>query len=285
MRNAVIFIVMLFSLFSSLPAHSAGDDHGNLIARVVELDGLDKAFDAIPAVFESIASQRQLVSRNAPDEQRLHTEVMKTIDLETARKTVAGHLAANADDETLKAVLAWLESPLGRKISREEINAATEQDPTAMQRYLASLRSAPLPRERIELMQRYVAQKRMAEVLTKITRNVTIAMLTGLSEGGDCTPDDPESVEAELQEDYGAVLENMRQQSILSAIFAYRKITDDEMEQYMRFMTGDSYMKYDGIIREAIDDGMSNLYRAIGKKMAQMQREIHPGSECICSKE
>jgi len=48
MRNAIIPVVLLCSLLNTLPAYSAGTEHGRLIARVVELDGLDKAFDAIP---------------------------------------------------------------------------------------------------------------------------------------------------------------------------------------------------------------------------------------------
>jgi len=279
MRFAVIPIVLSCVLYCTLPAYSAEDEHAGLVARVVKLDGLDKAFDAIPAVFDSIAGQQQLVSPHASEEQQIYSEVRKAIDLDGARKALTGHLESNADDETLKAVLIWLESPLGRKISAEEINAATEADPTAMQRYLASLRSDPPPRERIELMQRFVAQKRMAEALAKITRHVTIAMLTGLSEGGGCPPEDPADIEATLKEYDERLVESMRQQSILSTIYAYRKLTDDEIEQYLRQMTADSYLKYDRIIREALDISLGNLYRAIGKKMAEKRREINPGEE------
>lgn len=280
MRYAVIF-VMVCSLCFSLPANSAAAEHDSLVARVVELDGLDRAFDAIPEVFDSIAATRQLVSRNVPDEQRLHNEVMTAIDLNAARRTVAEQLTSRADDETLTSVLAWLESPLGRKIAREEINAATERDPTAMQRYLTGLRFAPLPRERVELMHRFVTQKKMAEVLAKITRDVTNALLTGLDEGEGCTVGDPAAVETVREHDE-ALLERMWQQSILRAIFAYRNITDDEMEQYLRFMTSEPYLRYDGIIRDAIDRGMSDLFRAIGKKMAQVHAEIRPGEPCGC---
>lgn len=281
MKNAVLPIVLLCSFFSSLPAYSADADRAGLLARIVELDGLDKAFDSIPSLFDSIASQRQLVSPNASEEQ-LYSDVRMAIDLEAARRTLAEHLAANADDKTLETVLAWLESPLGRKISGEEINAATETDPTAMHRYLVSLRSAPPTRERIELIQRFVAQKKMAEVLARITRNVTIAMLTGLSEGGGCPPDDPIALENELLEHNETLLENMRQQSILSAIYAYRKLSDDEIEQYLQRMSDENYLTYDRIIREAVDIGMANLYRTIGKKMAEKHREINPGGVGIC---
>ncbi len=283
MRNAVIPIVLICSFCSSHPAYAVDTGRAGHIARIAELDGLDKAFAAILPFFESLVSQQQLVPPHATGKRRPSSEAPKVIDLDEARRALTDYLESNADDETLETVLAWLESPLGRKISREEIAAATDPDPTAMQRYLTGLASAPLPRERIELMQRFVAERKMAETLARITRHATIAMLAGLSEGGGCATGDPASIDAELPAHDAAELEEMRQESILRAIFAYRNIRDDEMEEYLRFMTTDRYLQYDGIIRDAIDIGTRNLYRAIGKKMAQLNEEIHPGKGCGCT--
>lgn len=180
MRNVIFVIVLLHTLFTSLPIHAAHDEHERLVARVMELDGTDRVFDTLPMVLDTIASQRQLVSLHSADEAQLYTAIKETLELTSAKKALRDHIVKNVDDETLTTVLAWLETPLGKKIAREEINTAAEQDQTAILRYLAGLQNTPLPRERIELIHRFVAQGKMAEVLAHITDNVTVAMINGL---------------------------------------------------------------------------------------------------------
>lgn len=75
----------------------------------------------------------------------------------------------------------------------------------------------------------------------------------------------------------------MRQQSILTALYAYRTITDEEMEQYMRYMAGDNYRHYSMVTLDAIEIGLSCAFNSMGKSIAQKIKEIAPGRECICT--
>lgn len=279
----LIFALVLWCCSSiSVFAYASPSEHEQLVSKVIQLEGSDNVFDSIPGVFSAIASQRQLVSKNAAEEMKLFETIKDAINVDLAKKTMAEFISKNSDDDTLKAMVAWLETPLGIKIAAEEANGAKGQDQANMIRFLTDLQTTPPPKERIELIQKFVEQNNMAEILSKIVQGVAVAMVKGLSEGDDSKKIDLNEFEKSLQNDSNKFIETMRQQSILISFYSYRAISNEEMEQYMKFMSSDKYKKFEKVLIGAIEAGLNATFMNVGKKLGEKVKELAPQNDAEC---
>jgi hypothetical protein len=282
MIRVVFTLVLLCCISISMCAYATSSEHEQLVSKVIQLEGSDNVFDSIPGAFSAIASQRQLVSKNAAEEMKLFENIKEAFDVELAKKTMAEFISKNSDDDTLKAMVAWLETPVGMKIAAEEANSAKGQDQSNMIRYLTDLQTTPPPKERIELIQKFVEQNNMAEILSKIVQGVAVAMVKGLSENDDNKKIDINEFEKRLQNDSNKFIETMRQQSILISYYSYRSISNEEMEQYMKFMSNDKYKKFEKVLVGAIEAGLNTTFMNVGKKLGEKVKELAPQNDTEC---
>ncbi len=282
MKRAFLPVVALMCLLFCSSAKASPAEHERLVTKVIELSETDKIFDSLPGVFSAIATQRQMVSKNAAEEKELFDAIIDAIDVEQARNMLTDYISKNSDDDTLKAMLAWLETPLGKKISAEEARADKEQDQSDMVRYLSELQSTPPPKERIDIIQRFVEQNKMPEILAKMVKGALVAMVSGLSEGDDSKAIEVGELEKSLQQDGDKLIEAMRQQSILTSFYTDRSISDAEMEQYMKFMATDKYKKFEKVLVGGIEASLNTTFKAVGKKVAEKVKEIRVQNDEGC---
>jgi endonuclease/exonuclease/phosphatase (EEP) superfamily protein YafD len=113
---SVLLFICLFSSFASAGAHE------DMVAKYIALSGIGDTLRSIPGDIDSLASQKNLTSKHPDVDQRVYLLMKESFDVEQAEKTLSAYLVENTDEQFLGEVLRWLESPLARKITNEEVN-------------------------------------------------------------------------------------------------------------------------------------------------------------------
>jgi len=260
------------------PAFAAADTHEELVARYIELSGLGEMLASVPGYFDALASQKSLTSKNSEDEQKVYRMLEESFDVRQAEKDLSAFLLASTDEPYLRDMLRWLESPLARKITREETNASGAESRAEMLRYLADLQDNPPSQQRIELIQGVEQATHMAE----LTADILIEVMMGMLEATNAAlPADrqgvPEEAYREIDGLRTTIESGLREQMVLESYYTYRNITDAELAAYIGFYETDLGQTEIEKTGEALTYTLKNWFdtfveRVIARAQAEAQK-------------
>lgn len=196
------------------------------------------------------AIDRIVAERFAPEELYAKIRAEFQRDLETMR---------------LQKALAWYSSPLGKRITEQELAALVS---TAGAEALADLeRNRPSAR-RLELIERLDAgggaSETTVDVTIAIVRSLTVAFQPGLPAVAGLNRD---QLDRQIAQARSRTLEDMRRICMMSMLLAYRGLSDDELDQYVQFVESDGGRWYMSVMNSAL---LSAIDAAAGATAAEL---------------
>jgi len=181
-----------------------------------------------------------------------------TIDRIVAERFAAGALYArikvefqrNLESGRLEKALAWYDSPLGKRITGQELGALVANGgPEAV----ADLERDRPSSRRIELLERLdaggAASETTVDITVAIVRSLTRAFQPSLPAVADLTPG---QLDQQIAQARNRTLEDMRRACLVSMLLAYRDLSDDELDQYVRFVESETGNWYMGVMNSAL---------------------------------
>jgi hypothetical protein len=150
----------------------------------------------------------------------------------------------------LQKTRAWYDSPLGRRITGQELAALIAAGgPQAV----ADLeRNRPSAR-RLELIERLDAgggaSETTVDVTVAIVRSLTVAFQPGLPAVAGLSRD---QLDKQIAQARNRTLENMRRVCMASMLLTYRGFSDDELDQYVQFVESDAGQWYMSVMNSAL---------------------------------
>jgi len=181
----------------------------------------------------------------------------------TINRIVAEHFAADGlytkirleflkglERARLEQALAWYDSPLGRRIMGQELAALVAAGgPDA----IADLEKNRPSSRRLELIERLDtgggASETTVDVTVAIVRSLTVAFQPGLPAVAKLSRGE---LDKQIAQARNRTLEDMRRLYRVSMLLAYRDLTDDELDQYVRFVESDSGQWYMNVMNSAL---------------------------------
>lgn len=243
------------------------------------------ARDAMQELYElshlaaQVASTAELVSQGLVQQRgRVAPEtldaalrsVRRAYDARALEKTVLANLEARYDARHAPTALTWLQSPLGRRITRLEAESATAEAAGALQEFARALENEPPSPERV------AAAKRFDEALetTHFTVELTIATSLGIAIAlGATLPaerrSDPEEMRARIESRREEFHSMFRPMSVVSFLYTYRDLSQEEIDAYLAFAETDAGRWYTGATTGAFLESMMSVSLGI---------EIVPGA-------
>ena len=197
----------------------------------------------------------------------------------TINRIVAEHFAADGlytkirleflkspEPTRLDQALAWYDSPLGRRITGQELAALVAAGgPEAV---AALEKNRPSPR-RLELIDRLDAGGGASETTVDITvaivRSLTVAFQPGLPAVAKLSRGE---LDKHIARARNRTLEDMKRLCRVSMLLAYRDLTDDELEQYVRFVESDAGQWYMSVMNSALLAAVSVAADATAAELA-----------------
>jgi len=179
-------------------------------------------------------------------------------------KRVQGALIKDFDRKRVEALNAGFREPLAKKMVELE---GAMVEPQAVAAFAKDLQKTPLPKERIDLVQRIDAVTRASEITAEIVATTTRAMVAGATAGD-------ASQLAEFDKKFsaqrGKLAEVMR--NVVQSTFAYiyRDVSDADLGQYLKLYEGE-----DGKwLMERVAGGMIDEFRSAGQQAGERIAEL-----------
>jgi hypothetical protein len=229
--------------------HSAHPPQARALDDLLERSGLKVQLDTLTA---GIRAQFLRAHRRQSSQDRL------TIDRIVAERFASDALYAriklefqrNLESERLEKALAWYDSPLGQRIIGHELAALVA---TGEAEAVAHLEQNRPSARRIEILERLDAGGGASETTVDITvaivRSLTRAFQPGLPAVADLTPG---QLDQQIAQARNRTLIDMRRACLVSMLLAYRGLSDDELDQYVRFVESETGNWYMGMMNGAL---------------------------------
>jgi hypothetical protein len=176
--------------------------------------------------------------------------VAERFKMEILYRKIKLEFERNLEPGRLEQALAWYDSDLGKRIVGQELAAlVSASGPEAV----ADLeRNRPSAR-RLELIERLDAGGGASETTVDITvaivRSLTVAFQPGIPAVAGLTR---EQLDRQIARARNRTLEDMRRVCMVSMLLAYRGLSDDELDRYVRFVESDAGRWYASVMNSAL---------------------------------
>jgi hypothetical protein len=202
-----------------------------------------------------------------------------TIDRIVAERFAPGTLYARIKTEfqrdlepgRLQKTLAWYDSPLGKRITGQELAALIAAGGPAA----ADLEQDPPSARRLELIERLDAiggaSETTVDVTVAIVRSLTVAFQPGLPAVAGLTRD---QLDKQIAQARNRTLEDMRRVCMVSMLLAYRGLSDDELDQYVQFVESDAGRWYMSVMNSALLAAINAAADATASELAAVMPQL-----------
>jgi Domain of unknown function (DUF4124) len=188
-----------------------------------------------------------------PDDAAAFDQIMaRNFAADKLYTTLRGEFRRRAEAKKVAEVIAWLSSPLGRKITELEVTAGLEPDAGRRATAFGAGRGGPPP-ARVALMERidWVAgvTDGSLESILAVARAMSMALNAALPPDHRQTTD---QMERQIQQLRARSRAQLAQSTIMFMLYEYRSLEDQELEQYAEFLATDAGRWYSATMSKAL---------------------------------
>jgi hypothetical protein len=191
------------------------------------------------------------------------------------RRDLLERIEENLDAVCIKAVLSWLRSPLGRKITMFEEAASTSEGVEQMQAFAAQIQTRPISEERFNLVQRLDKATNSTELLIDM---VTITVHGVMKELNTILPHAQRVDHHELDQQMSAQRQQTRKNfqylCMVTSLYTYQSLPDDELERYVAFAESDVGRRYHQTIFREFKKIQSEAALHVGRSLGNAFRDL-----------
>ena len=187
---------------------------------------------------------------------------------------IRDELRGDVDRAKLEATVAWLRSPVARKIAALEVASSGPGTEQKLSVYAAGLKANPPPAPRLELLQKLDwisgAAETSADIVAAVTRSVSKGVSAISPPAESLRPGQIESRVAELRT---RVSESVRQAQLLSMLYTYQSLDDTELAEYVRFSASEPGRWYSARVHKAL---VSAVGEVVERATVELVRAVPP---------
>lgn len=239
------------------------------VNTLMEKSGLNTQIRHYPQIMRAnmAQAQRQKPRLSNRDYQALSLMVAKAFNPDRMIDTVRNHMHTRLTESDVNAVLAWLNSPLGERITQLE---EASSDPGAIKESPSGADAAEDDAERAERLRKLDSAVRASEFAASSAQNLQVAMLTAMTAAMD-----PElrpafdAVVAEATRRSEQVRPALEERAFKHLLRVYRPLSAAEIDQYTAFAETEAGRKYHAVILQAMQEATMNASRELGEMIGK----------------
>ena len=267
-----IFKVMFMAalvLYAGLCMAKEKKSDPQLVQTLMIKSGLNKQLEQLaPMVQTSISQQNQGANALSADElDMLSGMAAEAFDAKALKDKVQRHIQTNLPETDIRAALAWLNSPLGAKITKLEEDASTPAAYEEMQKLGSQLTGNA---GRVDLIRKLDNASKATETAVAVMLNTQMALIAALTSG---VPPEKrptiENIEKEVLKNKGQIQSAVEQATLLTLLYTYRSLSNAEIGKYIDFARSASGKKYNTVTSEAVTAAVTNAAHVLGSLIAE----------------
>ena len=253
------------------------NDSNQLVQTLMEKSGLKKQIEQMPQLLQAELDQQQMEAKGLTQEEfnKISRLARSAFDAKTIHSAVQTYIKSNLPENDMRGVLEWLDSPLGRKITKLEEDASTAEAYTDMQAIGPKLLDENKDSARIHKIKRLDNAIGATESTISTVLNIQLAMVTAMS-GAMEADEQPsfEDVQDLVNRNRSQILAVMERMVRMQFLYTYRELTDSEIDRYTRFAETGSGNRYHNVTIKAIDEAFVRAARKMGSQMGMRMNRI-----------
>lgn len=266
--------LVLFCVFSSAVSPSFADTAAKVDELIVK-SGLQRQIGQLPEVVSASFEQRMSQDANVKPEEaaKLREAISQAVTPSAMLESIKGHISAQLAEPDLDAILAWLNSPLGLKITALEENASSAQAFTELQKFAMGLESDPPDPARVEALQELDRSARMTEFSTGMKIDMIVTMTGAMATAAGRTDFTKEELLSSLEASRAQIEEGSAQEVLITGLYTYQTLTVDELKEYVAFYKSETGQKYANVITVGLLDALNKSSKDMGERLGKLIKE------------
>jgi hypothetical protein len=270
LRALKIAFAALMLLCSGICFAEDGKSDQELVRTLMQKSGLSRQIEQIPVMMQAdiIKTNQESGDKMSQSEMDdLGRMVSEAFNAKVLIETVQRHIQANLSGKDMRAVLAWIGSDLGSRITKLEEEASTAQ---AYEEEKKSADKLSKDSGRAELVAKLDKAVKATDVGVSISINLQVAFVLAI------TAEMPveqrpstEDILREVSKDREQLRENISQETISGFLYTYRSLKKTEIEQYIQFAESESGKRYHTAAAEGLNTALMQAGLALGSKVSR----------------
>jgi hypothetical protein len=275
MRRLLLGITLLACAvgFARAQADVAAD---RLTEDVLQRSGAKRQIESIPEAMEL-----QLAQRENESDPQLFSQISlifrESYRAEVLYKAVFDHFKKNFDKDRMLALQQWLHSPLSQKITELEIHSSSSEGRAERVKFIKTFRYLSKPPQRLALIQRLDRATRSSTAAEDIAVATALSMMQAVNSVLPLEKQvDPEVLKKFPAELRTRVHETIQQTMLMSFYYTYKGLSDEELEQYVRFYESElgtwASQRWTQAMTSALAAAAENASQKLARSLASMKR-------------
>jgi len=256
-----LFIVSL--LFFSLTA-SAQNTERDLAYELYLRFGYEEPIRQLPFIIHN--GFFQFVNQNNQSLQIPHEVYLNIVELieesfaaENIKEIIIEEIETKMSRDEMQKALNWLDLPLGKKCTQIEKETSTPETQAIIQKYVTYLQKFPPPPNFVKLIRELESTTKSTEAVVEIAMNTQLALMTAIIKSFPSVEQSTFSEIVKVIEESLPQLEAEAHQKVINSYFyAYRLLSDSELEQYIEFYKSNIGVKYIDSMHTGINKALIN---------------------------
>ena len=197
----------------------------------------------------------------AAAEPTIERVVARTFDPDAVLRAVREEFARGLDRPKLAGKLAWLRTPLGRRVTALEIASGDPDRDRLLAEFTAKVAAAPPSERRRELIERldWVTGSSDASADVAAARSTSVARAIALNTPAARRPSRGQ-LDSQADEMRASVAAAVRKATLVSLLYTYRALSDEELEHYVEFESSEAGRGYNALLRRALVAALTRTF-------------------------
>lgn len=281
MRTKIMLGAILLCLLPAVA--SAQNQHDALVQEVYIKSGMAKELEQLPLVIKAAVDQAAREDDSLKNLPKNISTIMSALAQEAfagekLKEVVLPALREKLTVQDLEKILEWLDSPLGKICTQLEVAAATPEAVIAMEQYGSQIKKTPPTAARLDNLRKLDLASKGTETNVEVAFAGQVAVFLAVNYTLPVEQQVPLNViERELEKTRPQIEAEVRKETLISLLYAYRSLTDAQIKQYIKFLKSPVGSKYVAVCNEALKkalwEGNIRWGKAIGEALKQEEKK------------
>jgi hypothetical protein len=249
-------------------------DKQALLLELWELSGLQKQVAQLDDLSVASLNEQYQAGRMPPQVYEYLVPLLKdAYQADRIKRQLLARFNKSLDPACIEAVLSWLRSPLGRKVTKLEEAASTPEGVRQMTMYAAMIQGDPPPQERLRLVERLDEAIKATDLMldmATITVNETMnGVIAAMPQQLDM---DPATLSRYLKTHRAEMREQFQKAVMNTFLYTYQPLSNGELEEYVAFAESERGRRY----HEVLVDEMAKIQLDASYYVAKGMNNLSP---------
>lgn len=242
-----------------------------LVKELLELSGAKHQILLIPKMIKEAATQRAEKEKLDPKRrQKFEVVLQESYEPDVFLAAVEGALKQGVPEKSIKEILAWYRSPVGKKVKAAELEALRKNPDEAEAQLAEQLEKSPPKKSRVELIKKIDsvagATDLSVESLVGTVNALALAMNPALPDEKKVKPRQLNKVALNIRT---SSRKRIEQQTLLSFLYTYRSLTDDDLRAYLKHLKSPAARRFSSALKKALKRSITASATKVGKAVSR----------------